>query len=102
MSDWQPINERDKNQDDETLRSMVADRDRARAVVSNYSDPGHGSQEIRKTVDVPRLSPNYLEQMRAHVDEGGQLSHRNGLDLLAEVERLQSCSVTLTERGGDR
>jgi hypothetical protein len=26
--------------------------------------------------------------MRCHVDEGGQLSHRNWLDLLAEVERL--------------
>lgn len=34
-------------------------------------------------------TPAYFEQMRAHVDEGGQLSHRNGLDLLAEVERLQ-------------
>lgn len=31
----------------------------------------------------------YLESMRAHVDEGGQLSHRNGLDLLTEVERLR-------------
>lgn len=34
--------------------------------------------------------PAYFEQMRAHVDEGGQLSHRNGVDLLAEVERLQA------------
>lgn len=35
------------------------------------------------------LRPSYVEMMRAHVDEGGQLSHRNGIDLLAEVERLQ-------------
>lgn len=34
------------------------------------------------------LRPEYLGMMRAHVDEGGQLSHRNGMDLLAEVERL--------------
>jgi hypothetical protein len=27
--------------------------------------------------------------MRTHADEGGQLSHRNGSDLLSEVERLQ-------------
>ncbi|MCP1832782.1 hypothetical protein [Bradyrhizobium sp. USDA 4545] len=33
---------------------------------------------------------SYLESMRAHVDEGGQLSHRNGLDLLGEVERLHA------------
>jgi hypothetical protein len=31
----------------------------------------------------------YLEQMRAHVDEGGALSHINGVELLAEVERLR-------------
>lgn len=36
------------------------------------------------------LRSSYLEMMRVHVDEGGQLSHRNGLDLLAEVERLRA------------
>lgn len=36
------------------------------------------------------LRREYLEMMRVHVDEGGQLSHRNGLDLLAEVERLHA------------
>lgn len=35
-------------------------------------------------------SPGYFESMRAHVDEGGRLDHRNGLDLLAEVERLST------------
>ncbi|MES2671584.1 MAG: hypothetical protein V4673_14365 [Pseudomonadota bacterium] len=35
------------------------------------------------------LRPDYLAMMRAHADEGGQLSHRNGLDLLLEVERLR-------------
>ncbi|RIK91739.1 MAG: hypothetical protein DCC73_14850 [Proteobacteria bacterium] len=38
---------------------------------------------------VKALSPTYIQEMRAHTDEGGQLSHRNGMDLLAEVERLQ-------------
>lgn len=36
------------------------------------------------------LTRPYLEQMRCHVDEGGQLNHANGLDLLAEVERLHA------------
>jgi hypothetical protein len=30
----------------------------------------------------------YLEQMRAHADEGGSLSHRNATDLLRQVEKL--------------
>jgi chorismate mutase len=34
------------------------------------------------------ITSAYFEQMRAHTDEGGQLSHRNGMDLLAEIERL--------------
>ena len=73
-----PYCELDKHEQKETaIRTMVADRDRARAVVA-------GAEMER-----PYLRPSYLEQMRAHIDEGGQLSHRNGLDLLAEVERLQ-------------
>lgn len=39
------------------------------------------------------MTKEYLEQMRAHVDEGGQLSHRNGVDLLAEIERLTATAV---------
>ena len=35
------------------------------------------------------LRGSYLEMMQAHVDEGGRLSHRNGVDLLAEVARLR-------------
>jgi hypothetical protein len=31
-----------------------------------------------------------LEQMRAHVDDGGGLTHRNAIDLLAAVERLRA------------
>ena len=31
----------------------------------------------------------YIARLRAYADEGGQLSHRNGLFLLKEVERLQ-------------
>ncbi len=36
------------------------------------------------------LRPEYLEMMQTHVDEGGRLGHRNGLDLLAEVIRLRA------------
>jgi hypothetical protein len=43
------------------------------------------------------ITPAYFEQMRCHVDEGGQLNHRNGLDLLAEVERLQDAPVAVRE-----
>jgi hypothetical protein len=34
------------------------------------------------------LEREYLENLRIHVDEGGRLSHENGLDLLREVEAL--------------
>jgi len=34
------------------------------------------------------MRTSYLEMMRAHVDDGGSLSHQNGVDLLAEIERL--------------
>lgn len=34
------------------------------------------------------MQRHYLEMMRAHTDEGGKLSHQNGLDLLTEIERL--------------
>jgi hypothetical protein len=33
------------------------------------------------------LSSDYLEQMQAHVDEGGTLSHQNGIELLTELRR---------------
>jgi hypothetical protein len=36
------------------------------------------------------LSSEYLESMRAYVDEGGQLSHANALELLDEVERQRN------------
>lgn len=36
------------------------------------------------------MKKDYINRMRTHVDEGGQLSHQNGTDLLAEVERLQA------------
>jgi hypothetical protein len=72
------MNELDKHEHKEAaLRTMVADRDTARI------------DSVELVFERPYLRPSYLKQMRAHVDEGGQLSHRNGLDLLAEVERLQ-------------
>jgi hypothetical protein len=35
------------------------------------------------------MASEYFETMRAHVDEGGKLNHRDGCELLAEVERLR-------------
>lgn len=48
----------------------------------------------------PPMRDGYLKMMRAHVDEGGQLSHNNGCDLLAEVERLRA--TALSAEGGAR
>lgn len=36
------------------------------------------------------LQDSYREMLHSHVNDGGQLSHQNGLDLLAEVERLRA------------
>ncbi len=36
------------------------------------------------------MRAEYLQHMRVHVDEGGQLNHQNGIDLMAEVERLNA------------
>lgn len=33
-----------------------------------------------------RMSDDYLEQMRAHVDASGRLTHINAVDLLTELE----------------
>jgi hypothetical protein len=38
---------------------------------------------------------SYREMMRAHCDEGGTLDHRNGMDLLAEVERLNEALIKI-------
>ncbi len=35
------------------------------------------------------LDAEYLEQMRAHVDEGGKLTHINAVELMAELDRLR-------------
>ena len=43
----------------------------------------------------PGLRHDYLEMMRAHIDDGGQLSHRNGLDLLIEVNRLGAINADM-------
>ncbi|KQW22127.1 hypothetical protein ASC80_01650 [Afipia sp. Root123D2] len=40
------------------------------------------------------MRPEYLENMRSHVDEGGKLNHQNACDLLAEVERLNKIMNT--------
>lgn len=43
------------------------------------------------------MQTSYLEMMRAHVDDGGRLSHRNGLDLLEEVKELRAVLAHLQE-----
>lgn len=35
------------------------------------------------------MNAAYLEQMQAHLDEGGTLTHRNGVELLAEIMKLR-------------
>lgn len=40
------------------------------------------------------MKADYLEQMQAHVDEGGRLDHRNAVDLLGEVRRLNAILST--------
>lgn len=72
------------DESEKQLTIIARERDLARAKAV-FGD----EKTERKVEDRMWLSPSYLEMMRAHVDEGGQLSHRNGLDLLAEVERLQ-------------
>lgn len=73
------------DESEKNLAIIARDRDMARAKAAFAEQPIEYER--------PRLMRSYLEQMRAHVDEGGQLSHRNGLDLLAEVERLQASMV---------
>ncbi len=54
-----------------------------------------GSGEVR-----PPMRDSYLEMLRAHVDDGGRLSHRNGVDLLEEVERLRKFQALVQIRLG--
>ena len=51
----------------------------------NLNMPLTAAERARNKV----LEVDYVKMMRTHVDEGGRLSHKNGLDLLGEVERLQ-------------
>lgn len=43
------------------------------------------------------MNKQYFEMMQAHIDEGGQLSHRNGIDLLKEVHVLMAQVQLLKE-----
>ena len=44
-----------------------------------------------RKADIINMEMNqaYLDQMRAHVDAGGKLTHRNAVELLTELERLR-------------
>jgi hypothetical protein len=42
-----------------------------------------------------RNADSYLEQMRAHVDEGGTLTHSNAVTLLSELEAARKQSKVL-------
>jgi hypothetical protein len=40
------------------------------------------------------MEAHYLEQMQAHLDDGGKLSHQNAVDLLKEVWKLRARNTT--------
>lgn len=64
--------------------------ERAKAVVAMLK------REPRTTeTALPRapMTDDYLARMRIYADDIGRLSHENGLDLLAEVERLRVAAV---------
>lgn len=42
------------------------------------------------------MNQSYLSSMHAHLDEGGQLAHINGIELLGEVERLRGALSAAT------
>jgi hypothetical protein len=42
------------------------------------------------------IASDRIEQMRAHVDEGGKLSHGTAIELLNEVERLREETVAVS------
>ena len=46
------------------------------------------------------MDANYLDQMQCHVDEGGKLSHLNGVALLAEVTRLRKAIADFRSAAG--
>ncbi len=83
--------------------TVILDALHCRNVVVARNDETSGGCTVMKTINlnIPKsaaeraakdggLGPEYVARMRSHVDEGGQLSHKNGLDLLTEVERLQA------------
>ena len=43
------------------------------------------------------MEPEYIEQMQAHIDEGGKLTHKNALELFAEVKRLMVMNDDLVD-----
>lgn len=55
------------------------------------SPAGQGEAMPSVTVPAP-LTDEYLGQMQAHVDEGGQLTHRNAVDLLKALQSLITIS----------
>ena len=40
------------------------------------------------------MDDKYLDQMEAHLDEGGQLSHINGLGLFNELKKVRNALKT--------
>ena len=43
------------------------------------------------------ISTQRIEEYYAHLDEGGQLSHRNAVELLNEVKRLKKDNKMMSE-----
>lgn len=45
------------------------------------------------------MHASYIDQMRCHVDEGGRLSHLNGVHLLAGIEALHRLLQEVSSKG---
>lgn len=56
----------------------------------NLNVPVTAAEREATSLQSDYMRKDYIKRMRTHVDEGAQLSHQNGVDLLAEVERLQA------------
>ena len=46
------------------------------------------------------LTKEYLDQMQAHIDEDGTLTHRNAIDLFNEVLRLRVGLIEIRDHTG--
>lgn len=58
------------------------------ATLCGYRISHRGTEHCVFSEKRTSITLDYLDQMQAHVDEGGTLSHRNALDLLTALRAL--------------